>query len=387
MPDDITPNAEIRLHPLTLRFEDDAIEARFRRARFPAERDFPGRLAAAVAGFTAAFGLLDPWLVPAGVTAPWSIRVAVCLVCGLVFVSTRSDRLPQRPDIAVALTMLAGGSGFIALFILGNDALRLQAMAASALLVAGTPAFAGLAFPAAAFSGLLLVAIWLACLPLFAGGAIVANGFALLAAANALGIAAGRDRARRERRLFALENLAEEERRQNDFAVLHDPLTGLANRTLLDLRVQQAMARADRYKTVCALLFVDLDDFKSVNELHGHRAGDVVLKTIAARLGHCVRRTDTVARIGADEFVVLYEDVKNTDHLGALAERILDQIARPVFVEGKPLTVAASIGIGVYPIDAQAPDELLRVADIAMYDAKITGLHSYTFYHPERREH
>jgi diguanylate cyclase (GGDEF)-like protein/PAS domain S-box-containing protein len=153
---------------------------------------------------------------------------------------------------------------------------------------------------------------------------------------------------------------------------MHDSLTGLPNRTLLADRLSHALAGSARRGVPVAVLFLDLDRFKSVNDAHGHLAGDQLLVEIAARLSSVIRPADTCARFGGDEFVIICEDTDQADATGT-AQRIASVLARPVEIAGHWLEISASIGIAVTPpIDADA-DTLLRCADTAMYDAKARG--------------
>lgn len=160
----------------------------------------------------------------------------------------------------------------------------------------------------------------------------------------------------------------------------YDPLTSLPNRTLLIDRIEHAIRGADRNNDTLALLFLDLDRFKPVNDSLGHEFGDMLLQKIAQRLKSRVRRQDTVARLGGDEFVVVLESFKDVTHVGEVAQEIAEHIGRPVQLGSHKVSVAPSIGIALYPSDAKTPADLLRDADIAMYHAKKDPSHSYHFY-------
>lgn len=153
----------------------------------------------------------------------------------------------------------------------------------------------------------------------------------------------------------------------------HDGLTGLANRQLFSDRVDHAIAHARRLKRTLPLLFVDLDDFKPVNDALGHLAGDLVLQEVARRLKEAVRETDTLARVGGDEFVVLMEPYGERAWAEALAARILESLAKPFFAAGKECRIGASIGIGILSPENADADALVNIADEAMYEAKRAG--------------
>jgi diguanylate cyclase len=150
----------------------------------------------------------------------------------------------------------------------------------------------------------------------------------------------------------------------------HDELTGLPNRRLLLDRYNQAVALAARRKRRVALLFLDLDGFKQVNDVHGHAAGDSILQQFAMRLRACVRTSDTACRYGGDEFVVLLPELEGRESAVAAAEKIRDRLAIPYIVDGAEITVTASIGVAVYPVDGREYGDLLRVTDGLMYRDK-----------------
>ncbi len=161
---------------------------------------------------------------------------------------------------------------------------------------------------------------------------------------------------------------------------LHDSLTGIPNRLLFADRCSQAVARAKRYGKSVALLYADLDDFKTINDHYGHSVGDAVLRTVAKRLALCVRESDTVARLGGDEFAVLLADIADAPDAGRIARKISHSMARPIKVEGHAIPAKMSIGISIYPKDGNSMLPLLNSADAAMYRVKAGGKNSYQFY-------
>lgn len=155
---------------------------------------------------------------------------------------------------------------------------------------------------------------------------------------------------------------------------MHDPLTRLPNRRLFSDRLTQFLARARRAQTALAVLFIDLDKFKPINDVHGHETGDWVLQTVARRIESCLRASDTAARMGGDEFLVLLPDLQNSEDALTVAEKIRQALAQPFVTAGElKLQVSASIGVALYPDHAQTEQDLLRLCDRVMYQAKSVG--------------
>jgi diguanylate cyclase (GGDEF)-like protein/PAS domain S-box-containing protein len=160
----------------------------------------------------------------------------------------------------------------------------------------------------------------------------------------------------------------------------HDVLTGLPNRVLLDERLKHAISRAKRHGMHIAVMFIDLDGFKQVNDTRGHAVGDDVLKAVAERLVHSVRESDTVARLGGDEFVVILEEVGSMRQIEPVARAVLNAVGRPISLPGDAVSVTPSIGISLYPDDAANAEQLLLRADRAMYVAKNMGKNNLCFF-------
>jgi diguanylate cyclase (GGDEF)-like protein/PAS domain S-box-containing protein len=160
----------------------------------------------------------------------------------------------------------------------------------------------------------------------------------------------------------------------------HDPLTGLPNRLLLNDRVKQAIALAPRHKKQVALLFLDLDGFKHINDSLGHSIGDKLLQSTGERLVKCVRSADTVSRQGGDEFVVLLSEVEHPEDAAITARRIIQAVAEPQSIDQHDLHVTTSIGLSLYPDDGLNAETLVKNADTAMYQAKENGRQSYQFF-------
>ncbi|MBC7908529.1 MAG: EAL domain-containing protein [Rhodospirillaceae bacterium] len=160
----------------------------------------------------------------------------------------------------------------------------------------------------------------------------------------------------------------------------HDPLTRLPNRTLFQERLSRAVARAHRNQSLVALLFIDLDRFKQVNDTLGHLAGDLLLQQVSERLTGATRQGDTVARLGGDEFTVILEDVQDPRDAAMVAHKILHMLAEPFDLDGPIANISSSIGVALYPADAGDPQSLIKLADAAMYRAKHLGRNCCQFH-------
>jgi diguanylate cyclase (GGDEF)-like protein/PAS domain S-box-containing protein len=185
--------------------------------------------------------------------------------------------------------------------------------------------------------------------------------------ATALGTAIGRKRAD--------ERVA--------YVAQFDSLTGLPNRVLFRDRLSQAMSRAERNQSLLALMFLDLDRFKEINDTVGHKAGDRLLQSVAERLKGALRTADTVARLGGDEFTVILEDIESPEAANEVIQKLLDVLTRPFALDGHEFFVTVSAGISLYPLDRGDIETLIMNADIAMYHAKDRGKNNYQFYRPE----
>lgn len=163
----------------------------------------------------------------------------------------------------------------------------------------------------------------------------------------------------------------------------HDVLTGLLNRHALDVRLERAIQHARRNHTKLALMFLDLDRFKQINDTLGHDVGDGLLKAVAQRIGECVREDDTIARQGGDEFIVLLEDLNDKPSIAHTAQRIVQALASAFQIKGCTLSVSVSIGIAIYPDNGATQTELVKHADLAMYHAKASGRSNYQFFNTD----
>ena len=158
---------------------------------------------------------------------------------------------------------------------------------------------------------------------------------------------------------------------------LHDALTGLPNRRLLMDRLSLAIAHARRNKSTMAVMYLDLDEFKPINDTLGHDTGDILLTMVAARLVAAVRQEDTVARLGGDEFVIALWELSHGDDVGKLASKVIQAVSQPYSIEGHGVSVTASVGVSIYPTHGEEVETLMKCADLALYEAKRTGKNDY----------
>ena len=170
---------------------------------------------------------------------------------------------------------------------------------------------------------------------------------------------------------------AREHAKQLESMALQDPLTGLANRRLLPERAWMAIVHARRNKSHMAVVYLDLDGFKEVNDTLGHAAGDELLKMVATRLLGAVREEDTVARLGGDEFMVALWQVTDVADAAKVAAKLVDAVARPYTIEGRTVTVTTSAGASIFPVHGEDVDALMKSADVALYQAKQAGKNTY----------
>ncbi len=176
----------------------------------------------------------------------------------------------------------------------------------------------------------------------------------------------------------------EEKLRHN---AVHDHLTDLPNRILFFDRLSMALAQAQRDSHLVAIIMLDLDEFKKVNDTQGHNVGDRLLQSVAVRLTHMFRRSDTIARLGGDEFVLLLPDLPYADVARNVAERIVHCFQKPFDIEGAQVAITASLGVAIFPGDGEDAETLIKNADIAMYRSKDDGRNCYNVYCREQREY
>jgi diguanylate cyclase (GGDEF)-like protein len=192
------------------------------------------------------------------------------------------------------------------------------------------------------------------------------------------------------RRAYLLAQQRESERRANEerirYLAYHDALTGLPNRTSFAERLVEAVRRAKRGASQFAVMFLDLDRFKLINDSLGHDSGDVLLHVAASRIQKCIRESDMLFRMGGDEFTVLLENLQDAEEAAHIATRMIDAIAEPIQLPQQDVAITVSIGIALYPRDAEGGEPLVKSADTAMYRAKELGRNRYAFFAPEMNE-
>lgn len=205
---------------------------------------------------------------------------------------------------------------------------------------------------------------------------IVQTGVFLLALLNFLVIV---------RRFHLLARQSAQTTQHYNELAMRDPLTGLFNRRQLENNLEREAATVKRGRqSNIALVMIDLDGFKPINDRYGHEVGDIVLRTVAARLTESARINDTIARIGGDEFTLICPDLRNKENANAFCQRLLDSLNRPIPTKVGPVQVGASIGIAFYPDHAENVDDLIRVADKTMYAAKNAGRNCYICFDPSQ---
>ncbi|KFL21886.1 Cyclic di-GMP phosphodiesterase Gmr [Ralstonia pickettii] len=287
---------------------------------------------------------------------------------------------PARFALSIVIAVLASGVALWMAFRLRQQSRRVRALRAGSAVVMGVAivgmhyvGMAAAAFPYGSVCGAAHTgasADWLALVIIIVTLAVLA--IALIISVLDL---------RMEARTALLANSLAAANKELAYLALHDNLTKLSNRVLLEDRLTQAIRTADREKRRFAVMFMDLDGFKAVNDVYGHHVGDLLLIDVAQRIGARVRQQDTVARVGGDEFVVLAY-VDDPEDAGTLADALLGVVREPFMAGGHELRVSTSIGIAIYPGDGGNQHDLLTNADAAMYHAKGLGRNAYSFFEP-----
>ncbi|MBL8403932.1 MAG: GGDEF domain-containing protein [Dechloromonas sp.] len=373
-----------KMHLLTLGFRDSATEVAFVRHILPRLR-LQGR-AAIILGAVVYFlyGAVDHLFVPADLLGEvWLVRVLALIVPVSVLILTFLPWFERHNQLPLGLVGLSAALGLIAM--LWGLPLESAAYCFPGMMLAtfytynllGTRFIHALLINVAV---LLLYNVLFGVVRQFPEAVLLSQNF-FLVSANLIGGAAGYLAEFYRRQLFLREVQLDDERQLHLNRSLHDRLTGLPNRDLLDDRINQALALARRDQARHAGFFIDLDGFKNINDCLGHDHGDLVLRCVARRLESVMRETDTISRIGGDEFFVLVQDIGSCDGAAHLAEKLIAVIEQPIpELHGRHL-LSASIGICLFPYTglANTPDGIIRSADLAMYQAKAEGKRCHRF--------
>ncbi len=373
-----------RLHPLTLSFRDVATERAFRQHLLP-RLAWQGR-AAIVVGVVVYFlyGALDHLFVPDHqLGLVWLIRLLALIVPAGVLALTYTRWFARFNQGPLVLVGLSAGLGLIAMLWHLPVASSSYYYPGLMLAIFYTYNLIGARFVEALAVNLLLLVLYnllLGVVREFPAPMLLSQNFFLISA-NLIGGAAGYLVEYQRRQLYLREVQLDEERQLHLERSLHDRLTGLPNRDLLDDRITHALAVARRDGIRHAGIFVDLDGFKGVNDQFGHDHGDIVLCEIARRLSGAMRETDTICRLGGDEFFLLVHDVGSCDSAAHLADKLIELVEQPIAGLPRITALSASIGVCLFPQPglAQTPDAIIRCADLAMYQAKADGKRCHRF--------
>lgn len=371
-----------RMHPLTLRFHDPETERAFLRQLLPRLR-LQGRAAIIVGVFVYfVYGALDHlFLPPEQLGLVWIIRMCALAVPMVVLALSFTQWFEKANQFLLALVGLSAALGLIAM--LWHLPVESSAYYYPGLMLA---TFYIYNLIGARFIQALAINVFVLLLYNLLFGFVGAYPIPMLLSqnffmisANLIGGAAGYLVEYQRRQLFLREMQVDRERRMHLQRSLHDRLTGLPNRDLLYDRLHQALALARRDSERHAGFFVDLDGFKNVNDQLGHDVGDVVLREIARRLVAAMRETDTISRLGGDEFFLLVQDIGSCDAAAHLADKLIGIIEEPVASYPDAPRISASIGICLFPQVGleSTPEAIIRCADLAMYRAKAAGKRRY----------
>ncbi|SNR70710.1 diguanylate cyclase (GGDEF) domain-containing protein [Methylobacillus rhizosphaerae] len=321
------------------------------------------------------YGLLDTvFVTPDAVAQVWFMRTSVMLAFLAVFGLSFYPLFARHHQLFIAVAALFSGLGLLTqVGYMPEEAISFY-YTGLVIMIFWTYTFSGLRFFNSMLVGIILLlafnAMFLLLHPLPAAQLWIYDVFILTA--NLVGAFACYVAEKQSRDLFLRETDLDNERHRQQERALHDRLTGLPNRELLLDRIEQAISFSARNNQLCAGLFIDLDNFKPINDTHGHLIGDLVLKEVAARLRLSVRETDTLARLGGDEFFVLARNIDSHDAAKVLVNKLRLQLLAPVMIEGLPpiRDLSASIGVCVFPYSDVSAEDVIRRADHDMYDVK-----------------
>lgn len=366
------------LNKWTLNFKNGQLEGYYRQYASPRARH-QVRVALVIGVLMFVFhGLLDALIVHPDVPASfWYIRAGLIMVGFLMITISYHKKFVRIHQLAIGGAGLVAGFGMIAMLLPISPEVVGHYYAGLIMIIVWCHNFSGLRFINATLVGMLIflaftvIFIINRSLPL---AAMVSYIFFMFAV-NVFGMISSYMTEERQRALFLREKELDRERILHKQRALHDPLTRLPNRRLLVDRIDQAINHASRNNELCAGLFLDLDNFKPINDTYGHAVGDLVLREIVKRLKRAVREADTLARLGGDEFFVLAKGLQNEDDAKILAAKLQKQIEKPIFFSTLPPITGLSVSIGIcmFPYNDNNAQDVIHRADQAMYQVKHGG--------------
>ena len=372
------------MHPITLRFLEPQLELAFVRHSLPRLR-MQSRIALII-GIVVylLFGILDSWFVPPPLQSTvWLVRIIVVIAAFGVLLYTFHSSFQRYNYGPLVMAGIAPGTGMLVIMWLLPNNVIIYYYTGLVLTAFWTYNFIGTRFIYAFAADIALLLAYNLLFGLIRGlppEILVSHDYVLISS-NLIGGAAGYMAEQYRRTLFVREMELDTERKLHLERALHDPLTGLPNRDLLDDRISLAISLAQRDEEPCAGIFIDLDNFKAINDSLGHDAGDRVLCETAIRIRHVLRDTDTISRIAGDEFFVVAHGVATRQDAADLARKILQKLELPLILAGsvEQLKLSASLGICLFPYPDCTPADIIRRADLAMYSSKRAGKHQASF--------
>jgi diguanylate cyclase (GGDEF)-like protein len=368
----------VSIKPVTLDFSDEAVELKYQAYLLDSIKR-RARLGVIMAlALWIIIGPLDSLFISFTLRQEIIYIHAVVIVgAAFVILLTFYKYFDAINQTLIALVVLVGGAGLLAkMWFLPESAIA-HYFPGLMFLIFWSHTYSGLRFINAVsmtiFVSLMFDVLFFSQRPIPISDISVYNLY--LVGANMLAAFASYAAERQERQLFLRSNTLDEERRHHLTRALHDNLTGLPNRELLEDRLSLAISQSTRDERLSAGLFIDLDHFKEINDEYGHAVGDLFLKEVAARLKDIMREADTLSRIGGDEFFVLARDIYNKESASTLAEKLLQQLQQPYYLaDGLTIpTITASIGVCLFPYPQVSPADIVRRADYAMYKIKRHG--------------
>ncbi len=366
---------DLAIHPATLKFGSHQLELEYRHYSFRSLKS-QARLAIILGMLLWVFySVLDSIFVPTShLSTIWNIRITISLSALLIFAATFRSIFKHFNQQLLALLSAMGTAGVLAKMWLLPEFAVSHYFPGLILVIFWSHTLSGMRFVYASYTSAAtllafnLIFIVFRPIPIVE---LVSNNF-YITTSIILAACASYLSERQSRNLFLHERELDNERERQLSRALHDSLTGLPNRELLNDRLEQAISQASRDERPSAGLFIDLDDFKVINDTHGHSVGDLFLKEVAGRFKDIMREADTLSRIGGDEFFVLARDIQTAEAAKILADKLISQLHAPFMLDTEITvpSITASIGICIFPYKHCTPVDIVRRADRAMYEVK-----------------